>query len=650
MRAILFRKLEVDGVNYYQLFNAIEDFEPDDDFTDFLHRSEKEYFYVDAEGDVDIPDASLLNIYYDSPEGFTNVLDSNLFLKVFNAFVEKYHIVIKEIKSIDEVVKDVGEKIMFQDDVIAYITQRIYMNQSFVTSDLPIELKQCQKTNILFHGMSGSGKKTIVKCLQKELNVPYADIVLNGNVRDTLEIIIKTLLERSHNPEEASCGVVYIRDNYQELADALGDYESVFKMIKFLTSQGRISYEGKKIDFRTVTFVVLFDDDNNEISYSEAQNIIGCELDLSTRTLTNEEKYQVLFSPNGSITHYEKFLNHYGNKFIVDDKCLMNLIEKCSRINPSMDTINKIINAIVSYCTFNGINDVVIDNENMEIINAFIDQQLGDKTEKEESKEKIEKYLFEKRVDMVFNEAKRYVIGQDKNLRLLITDILSNLSVASEKNLYSPESYKQNILIRGCTGSGKTFMVKTVCKILDVPYTAADSTKYTETGYVGASIEDLFVSLYRAAGNDLEKAQRGIVFLDEIDKKTDGSSDRGGPTRKAVLHELLKPTEGTVLRLNVGNAVNPSYINFDTSRVTFVCAGAFEGIEKLRDDRVGKNKIGFDKPNAKKANPEIITDDYISYGMPEEFMGRVKSFIDLDNVDVKTMVDIMKKRIKSITN
>lgn len=640
MHALLFRKLNVDGVNYYQLYKDDENFEPDDTFANFANRDSKDYFYIDAESDMEIPDPALLNIYYDDNGNFNNLLDANTFMKVFEEFVKKYNIKIHKIKSLDEVVSKVSEKIMFQDDAVTELVGRLYLNQSFVISDLPSDLKNSQKSNIIFHGLKGSGKKTIIKTLQEELSIPYVNVTLTGNVRDAIETICENLLKQANSDEEASCGIVFIGDNYMDLSDGLGDSCGAFNMINFLTSQKIIRYKGHDIDFRTLTFVMLFDDDQNEYGYNDVRQMTDCTYEISTRNLTNKEKYQVLFSENGSIYQYEKFLNHYGKKFIIDDDCLMSLISKCNQINPSMEVLNKVINAVVGYGTFEGIDDIKINKEFMHIFGSIIDQMFG--KEDNNSKKKNDKYSFEEKVDKVFNEAKKYVIGQDKHMRLFITQVLNNLNVGKDNDLYSPESYMQNILIRGCTGSGKTFIVKTVCKLLDVPYFIADATAFTEEGYVGLSPSDMFVGLYHAAGGDLEKAERGILFIDEIDKKAQGADDHG-PSRKAVLNSLLKPAEGAVMRINVGSRLNEQYVDFDTSHVTFVCAGAFHGIEKIRDDRIGKSKIGFGSQNPRDTNPQITKDDFITYGVPEEFMGRVGSLIELNDISKESFIEIMKK-------
>ncbi len=644
MRAILFRRMEIDGVNYYQLFDEVDNFVPTDEYANCDDRKTKEYFYVDADSDIVVPDASILNLYCDDgSNGLKCIEDDELFMKIFEQFAEKYSIVIKRMKTVDEVVQSVGKKIMFQDSAIAHLVQRIYLNQSFVVSDLPIELKKNQKRNILFHGMSGSGKKTVIDCLHNELDIPYVDLTLSGNVKESIETIIKTLLNKASSPEEASTGIVYIYDNFEELADTLGDDISVYNILHYITSQKIINYRGKNIDFRTLTFVILYDDDKHDYSYKEVMNLTDCETNIYTKPLTNKEKYQVLFSENGSIHQYEKFLSNYGKRFIINKKYLMELIAKCSAINPSMDAINKLIDAVISYGTFNGIDDIRINKEFVEIFDSVIGDVFG-KSDDEEPKKEIsgDKYMFEKKVDQVFNETVRYVIGQDKQVRTFITQLLSNLNVANDTGLYSPESYMQNILIRGCTGSGKTFIAKTVCKILGVPYFMADATAYTEEGYVGLSPSDMFIGLYHAAGDDLAKAQKGILFIDEIDKKAQGN-DNSGPSRKAVLNSLLKAAEGEVIKINVGGRLNEHYIDFDTSNVTFVCAGAFTGIEKIRDDRIGKSKIGFGSQDARKDSKSITKDDYVTYGLPEEFMGRVSSLIELNDMTKEDFINVMKK-------
>ena len=642
MHAILFRKLVIDGKNYYQLYNEIDDFNPDDNFATFTDRTTKDYFYIDGDSDISIPDPSLLNVYYDDDKlGFTDVVDENTYLKVFNEFKEKFNIAIREIKPLEEVVDSISKKILFQEGAIASLVHRIYLNQSFIMSDLPIELKKSQKSNILFHGISGSGKKTIVQNLENELNMPYADISLSSDVKDTLENIINQLLDRSSSPEEASCGVVFIHDNFEDLSNAMGD--NAFNIVNFLTSQGVIDYGGKLIDFRTITFVILFDDDKNTYSYSEAQSMIDCTYEIETKELTNGEKFQILFSENGILRYYEKFLNSYGKKLLVDPKCLVEIITKCNKINPSMTALNSIINSVIGYQTFDGIDDVSIDKKRMSVFNKVLDGIVGKYGNDSKNIKKDDNYYFEKKVDDITNKVLQYVIGQDTSVKILVHQLVNNILWANKDDLDNPKSYIKNILVRGNTGTGKTFIVGTVLKYLGVPYYIADATEYTEAGYVGKDVEDMLVDLYHAADDDLEKAERGILVIDEIDKKTSHGSFGGRDVSGGSVQEALyKFAEGTIIKINVGNRMNEIPIYFDTSRLTIVCSGAFEGIEKIRDERIGKRKVGYGNQEAKGKDLAITDEDYISYGMKAQFMRRVKQIIELKDVSKEQFINIMK--------
>ncbi len=641
MRAILFRKLVVDGKDYYQLYNEIDNFEPDDRFATFDNRTSKDYFYIDGDGDIFVPEASLLNIYYDDDKlGFTNVTDEETYMKVFNEFKEKFNIAIREIKPLEEVVKTVSKKILFQEGAIAALVHRIYLNQSFVMSDLPIELKKSQKSNILFHGISGSGKKTIVQNLEKELNMPYADISLSSDVKDTLENIINQLLDRSNNPEEASCGVVFIHDNFDDLSNAMGD--NALNVVNFLTSQGVINYGGKLIDFRTITFVVLFDDDKNTYSYSEAQSMLDCTYEIATKELTNGEKFQILFSNNGILRYYEKFLNGYGKKLMVDPKCLVEIITKCNKINPSMTALNSIINSIIGYQTFDGINDVIIDKKHMSIFNKVIDDIMGKINADSNNNKKDDSYYFEKKVDEIVKKVKKDVVGQDDSVKMLVHQLVNNIIWANKEDLDNPKNYIKNILIRGKPGTGKTFISNKVLEYLGVPYYIADATEYTEAGYVGKDVEDMLVDLYHAAGDDLEKAERGVLVIDEIDKRASHGGVGHDVSGSGVQEALYKFAEGTIIKINIGNRMNEIPLYFDTSRLTIICSGAFEGIEDYRDERIGKRKVGFGNQRSKEEDIEIIDADYIQYGMKSQFMRRVKHIIELKDPTKEQFIDIMK--------
>lgn len=649
MRAILFRRLEVDGVSYYQLYGENEDFKPDDTFADFDNRKMKDYFYLDADSDIEVEDPSLLNLYYDVNGEFKALNEPALFEKVFNVFKEKFNIVVRDIKPIEEIVDNVEEKILFQREAVGDLVGQIYLNQSIMASDLPVDLKLKLKNNILFHGAFGSGKKSIIECLEKELNIPYADVTISSNLKDTLEDIIKQLLSRSLNSTEASYGIVFIRDNFLNLTEVLGD--NVYNAPSFFTDRGPIEYQGNVIDFRTLTFVILFDERiDMPLERTDIDSIMtmaDCTFKLSTRVLTDEEKYQVLFSKNGRLSLYENFLNNYGHNMIIDEISLKKIISECSKVDPGMNILNSIIDGLMKESLLFGIHDVYIDEESIAPFIPAIKSFNGEEPKKEiipdeSKKEDIISKAFDEELDKLSDIVTRDVIGQDKQVKSILYTILENRRMINKTNIDNPKKYMTNILIRGESGSGKTMIIDKITKLLNIPTFIADSTQYTETGWAGESVTDMLVALYNAAGGDLEKAQKGILFIDEVDKKATTDS-HGGPSRGAVLDNLLKSIEGATVAINIGSKLQEEKIMFDTSRLTVICSGAFEGIEDYRDKRIGKKKAGFDREIKKGVEQGVTTEDYIAYGMNKQFMSRLPKVVELNKSTKESLIKVMKE-------
>ena len=647
MRAILFRKLEIDGVNYYQLYGEDKNFVPDDTFADYDNRASKDRFYVDGDSDIEIDDPSFLNIYYDDNGKLKALNDSYSFERIFNVFKEKFNIVVREIKPIKEVVNAISKKILFQKEAITDLVEQIYLNQSIMASDLPVDLKLKLKNNILFYGAFGSGKKSIIECLEKELDIPYADVTISTNLKDTLEDIIKQLISRSKNNTDASYGVVYIRDNFLKLTEALG--ENVFNAPSFFTNNGRIDYHGQIIDFRTLTFVVLMDErvdyKIDDLDIDSIMTMADCTFRVATRVLSDKEKYSVLFGENGRLYHYNKFLHDFGKKLIVDEKALKKLIHECSKIDPGMNILNSVIDGIIKENLLCGIRDIYIDDECIDIFIPAI-SMFGDvpKEAKYTPKTKDEKYeeVFDEELERLYKTITKDVIGQDKQVKSILYTILENRRMINKAGLDNPKNYIKNILIRGESGSGKTMIIDKITKLLNIPTFIADSTQYTETGWVGESVTDMLACLYHAAGGDLEAAQKGILFIDEVDKKTSRGSD-GGPSRGAVLDNLLKTIEGAAVSVNIGNKIQEEKILFDTSRLTVICSGAFEGIEECRDKRLGKRKVGFDHEVKQGVDKGITTEDFIAYGMNRQFMSRLPKVVELNKSTKESLIEVMKK-------
>ena len=216
--------------------------------------------------------------------------------------------------------------------------------------------------------------------------------------------------------------------------------------------------------------------------------------------------------------------------------------------------------------------------------------------------------------------------------------------MANMEGLENPKQYIKNILLRGESGGGKTFIISTIANLLDIPIFIADATSYTEAGYVGKDVTDMLVSLYHAAGDDLENAEKGILVIDEIDKKS-GNNSYYDISRGAVLNGLLKIVEGSVIPINIGSNAYPEEIMFDTSRLTIIASGAFEEIEKIRDKRVKKEStgaIGFNNTKeVKDIDTNIIDKDYVEFGMVKQFMARFPVIVNLNKNTKESLKSIM---------
>ena len=706
--ALIFRSLCINGTYYFQALEKVKGtFTSDDKFISttsskfkdknipFISKQEP-FGYIEITEDefINFPDNNSLFLKLEednlvSIDDFTEQANVMLeFKKVFNDFSLVPDFSIDD--RINVVRKNLKNKLLGQDLAINKILNKIYNNQMFIETDFDTNEIRNHKSNILIVGPYGSGKSTIKNVLKKDLEpIPVIEYSLTGDYSiDISNLINKLLFKSEGNKYLAERGIVIFDginfESVNEEGNTLDSLKDILEsQIVYGTKQEENETKLINFDFSLVTFICIVDmeydcdplkfaiydntyyskiDGNRLLELGFTVNMLtdlfGNEV-IYTNEITNSLAYKILKDKDKSPLYREKkVLESHGKKVRISKDFVDYLISYGFDLNEGMTGIIKTLNVLLEKkdLTAKQITFSEKDFKNLMISTAIPESEdaivkTSDETDEDNFKDILQIDLEKRTINNLsvldtVNLMKKTIKGQDKQLFYFVNAFFNH--IFNQKLGYTKQQLrelKENVLLFGPAGSGKTTILETLANIFKIPYVREDVTDYSKAGYVGEDVSSMLLHLINAANGDVKKAEHGILFLDEFDKIATGNSEKVDSMAQGVQNALLTIIEGRTRNISKKSEFMDSEIEFDTSNLFIAASGAYENLDKIVKARLarkfGLNKVGFKSERPVELDLTPTDDDLYEYGHDKQMLGRLPNKIMLSNLNTDALYDII---------
>lgn len=697
--AILYRKIILDGEVYIQLFDKVvgkinnQIFEVEGD--KYLNKKipELEEFassnivYQEVSKDT-YQDMSLEPVILYVNDNQLEVLENPFRLQeVKIEFYKRY----KDFSllpeyDINNLIRDARNNlkkvVLNEDSAIDRLLYKIYCNNIICNTDLPVNSIVNSKSNILILGPEGSGKTTLKEELKNNLEpIPIVECKLTGDIKaDIINIINKLLIASNNNLLLAMRGIV-IYDGISEYTSKYSEeYDEIYNVyleeIKNITNERLIHLasndEANTFDMSFLTHICIADIEyNNELKIDEAsleelgftRSIMtsfrdeaicmkGCSYDTANRIL-NDKDISPLYKLKKALEQNNKTLT-IGEGV---EECLINY---GLSLGPGFNGVIKVLNLALKDKIFD--SNIVLEKEDiekLELHNILADDTCDYDYEQEENLKQEDYKIDLKKMTIndltikdTVNKIKENIKGQDEAIFALVNAFYNHVFNKNKGfNKNELKQLKENILFIGSTGVGKTAIVENLANIFNLTFVREIATRYSQTGYVGSSVDDMLIDLYNTANKNIEKAQNGILYIDEIDKLASSGNDS---MKISVQNDLLTLIEGDKRNIDIKNNPLGKTVYFDTSGLFIIGTGAFNGLDEVVKSRIKKESstgLGFTtiKEN-KKINEDVTLNDLYEYGFDKQLIARFSNKIRLNDLQEDVILDIINNSKNGFIN